>query len=974
MSRQKSVEKELQDHGALPAQVVDVSRDGEPRVLRYLDLRSKSPGWRTPFVVEADGRACVHVFDGRDGVEAHELGQWCWRIALRGDGAWVGILEPGRLRVFRADISKSGDVKAVEVSSSKPGEYALARFMTDVTAGRDDLARRKYLTSLLHHSAHEATRRGLSQVDALSLVGRGLFWRFLIDRKLLAGLKPEQVCRTAKSWEQCLDTKARALKTFKWLDTTFNGGLLPFEDDERDFDAEVYSVVLGNIAHGATETGQLRLPTDWQEVNFSYVPVGLLSEVYEAFAYSIDQEDALRKSIHYTPSHLVDFVVEQAFEQLPTTTDIRVLDPAAGAGVFLVTAFRKLVERNWRETGLRPSRRRIREILHTQLVGFDLDTRALRLAELALYLTALELDPKPRPLRDLKFQNLRGTGLFDLSQKSDGSLEAVDASFAGRFDLVIGNPPWTATAKGGAAKKRWVANTRELVRARLGEDRAQAFDLPDTNMDLPFIWRAMEWAKPAGRIALVTHARWLFGISERACDARRNLLQALRVTGILNGTALRLTKVWPAVDAPWCVVFATNELPTPFSRAAFQFVSPALDADTDANQARIRIDWTDAQTVRAAEVIQYPWALKARFRGNALARRALDALRRRGTTLGEYLERLGTGFRNGYQVGGAAGTQIDATHMVGMPDTKGVTELGIVVEANDLQTFSRQRLLFPRDPAIYKPPLLLLRRAIPADPTEPHVHRTDDEVAFDATLSGITFHGIENARELRGYIQLLLLSAVYRFHELLVDPQYGMFVDAVYIESTLHLPIVPFDELTGEQRARARELSEAAAQEWTPAVLREVDEFVYEIFDLGNVEREAIADTLHTSAPSAAAKRKAVAAPTATERALFLRTLEASLSDVLTVAGCTTSVREVAITLGPWRVLEVCMGSKTGARKEQAPVRRFLEEANQKGASLVVVKASNSTWFIGLLERYAQWTPTRARLLASDLIANRTPQ
>lgn len=108
-------------------------------------------------------------------------------------------------------------------------------------------------------------------------------------------------------------------------------------------------------------------------------------------------------------SHLVDFIVTQALEQLPPGGRPRVLDPAAGAGVFLVTAFRKLVEREWREKGERPRRRRIREILNRQLVGFDNDMRALRLAELALYLTALELDPKPRPLNELTFDALRGT-------------------------------------------------------------------------------------------------------------------------------------------------------------------------------------------------------------------------------------------------------------------------------------------------------------------------------------------------------------------------------------------------------------------------------------------------------------------------------------------------------------------------------------------------------------------------------------
>jgi hypothetical protein len=35
----------------------------------------------------------------------------------------------------------------------------------------------------------------------------------------------------------------------------------------------------------------------------------------------------------------------------------------------------------------------------------------------------------------------------------------------------------------------------------------------------------------------------------------------------------------------------------------------------------------------------------------------------------------------------------------------------------------------------------------------------------------------------------------------------------------------------------------------------------------------------------------------------------------------------------------------------------------------VVARASEATWFLGLLARYASWTATRARILASDLLA-----
>lgn len=964
--------QELMGYGALPSQLVDVNRDDESRVLSYLDLRTPSPGWRRPVVVENAERPCVHVFDGRIGTTEDDVTSWCWRISLRGDGAWVGVLEPGRLRIYCAEVTRD-EVRPVEVAAANPGEWVLPKFLNDVSAGHDDIARRRYLTKLLEGSAEAATARGLSQTDALSLVGRGLFWRFLYDRKLLVGVEPHDVSETASTWEQCLDNKTRALRTFRWLDDTFNGGLLPFDGKAREFDPEVFSGVLGNIAHGATETGQLRLPTDWQEVNFSYVPVGLLSEVYEAFARKMDPVEAVAKSIRYTPSHLVDFIVTQTLAELPRGGRPRILDPAAGAGVFLVTAFRKLVEREWREKGERPKRRRIREILNKQLVGFDIDTRALRLAELALYLTALELDPKPQPLNELTFDELRNTVLFDLSGVEHGSLGPIDERFRNAFDLVIGNPPWTAKKKGLADKKIWIEHTRGIASDRLGEARADAFDLPDTNPDLAFVWRAMEWAKKGGRIALVTHARWLFGISKRAKQARNDLLEATRITGILNGSALRLTKVWPGVDAPWCVLFATNEPSRSFDRAAFQFVSPALDADVDSQQARVRIDWLDAEVVLASEVTERPWALKARFRGNRLAIRALASMRERGEALDDYVRRLGTEFRNGYQVGGQAGKQIDARHMIGMPTTKEAGPLGFVVDVGALPKFDRETLLFPRDPSIYRAPLLLLRKAVLADLSLPRTHVAAHAVAFHESFHGATFATVASGSGIAAYIQIVLQSSAYPFFEILYDGQYGVFVDAIYLESARLFPIVPFDRLSEAQRYRARQLSKLLATGLTGNLAREIDSFVFETFDLSKVERDAIRDTIGTALPSTESKRKAVMEPDERERTCFIEILTDSLQSVLGASQLHTLVRERRdLHWRPWRILEVCVSTNGAWSEVEPPVLAFLEEADANGASLVVVRASETTWFLGLLERYTLWTPTRARLLAGDLIAERS--
>lgn len=950
----------LLSYGALPDQLVELTGDS-PRALRYADLKSGDQSWSPPVVAEHEHIPRVFVFDGRTKsgeVSQTVVDQWCRRILLRGDPAWTAVLRPGRLDVLSFEIRGKDVVTSTE--SMAPGSGGLTQFIHDVRSGAADLPRRAYLKDLLSESMRQAVDLGVSPIDAVSLVGWGLFWRFLVDRNLLVRKTPGAIAEGAESWTECLSTKGRALRTLRWLDSTFNGGLLPFETSPKDYVPEVFSQVLGNIAAGATHQGQLRLPTDWDEINFSHVPVGLLSEVYEAFATALDTPAAKKTSIHYTPGHIAEFVIGEALEAMPGIDRPKVLDPAVGAGVFLIAAFRHLVQREWERTGERPKRRQIRRILSNQLSAFDIDKRALRLTQLGLYLTALELDPSPTPIEDLKFTDLGS--VLRLRNEVDGSLAAVAKEDAGRFDLVVGNPPWTG--HDNAAKRRWVAGTGEMILERLGSD-ADSFDLPDANPDLAFLWRAGEWAKSGGQIALVIHARWLFGLSTRLVKARGRIFSAFNVTGILNGAALRQTNVWPSITAPFCLVFARNES-SPKS-GIFQFVSPFVEANETREQAVLRVDWADAQAVSHEEVKSTPWALKSRFRGSSLARRAFDTLRSTGVPLGEYLDSLRPGlqFRNGYQIGGMAGKQQSAKHMAGMPDLKDSVADSFLLDASALPGFRRRTLLFPREPAIYEGPLLLVRKMIPADPLVPRAMRSERTLAFHESFHGISFKGVKRGADHARILQILLQSRLGNFVSLLTDALYGVERETLYKESFEKFPVIPLDRLTDEQFQRMRQLSKAMESGVDSASFDALNAFVFDLYGLDVIERAAIEDTLDTRGPTSASVRRAVTSTTNDERGRFIGVVKESLNDVLQASGLSATVSEVEAQCAPWRVISI---STRPESVTPVPLDALFREADESGLSLVVLPMSSSHVFVGLPDRYRHWTKTQAVLLAHDLL------
>lgn len=563
-------------------------------------------------------------------------------------------------------------------------------------------------------------------------------------------------------------------------------------------------------------------------------------------------------------------------------------------------------------------------------------------------------------MEDLKFDDLKT--VLRLRTEADGSLAAVAEEDVGQFDAVVGNPPWTG--HNSAAKKRWVANTSESLLKRLGSE-SEAFDLPDANPDLPFLWRAGEWVKPGGQIALIIHARWLFGISPRSFNARRWIFTAFNVTGVLNGAALRRTKVWPGISDPFSLVFARNE-PAPAS-GALQFVSPFVEAGDTRDQTVLRVDWADAKAVPHEEICSIPWTLKSRFRGDELAHRAFEAVRSAGIPLSDYLSALKPGlqFWNGYQVGGKAGKQVSAEHMRGMPDLKGSVADTFVLNTSALPEFLRKTLLFSRDPAIYEAPLLLVRKSIPADPLEPRSMRADARVAFHESFHGLSLKGVVRGGDHARLLQILLQSRLGIFVSLMTDALYGVERETPYKESFDPFPIIPLDCLSKDQLAQMRRLSKALENGLDQPLYEALNTFVFDLYGLDMVERAAIDDSLDTRGPTPAAVTRAVTPPTDAERSRFLVALKESLDDVLQASDLMATVNDVSTGCIPWRVLSVATGANVTSK---VPMDELLKAADESGASLIVLPMSPSHVFVGLPDRYRYWTPTQAALLAHNLL------
>jgi len=504
-----------------------------PRTLNYLDL---IPGKTNKSVVlpngviESNDQPFLYFMDAtnlasNEAEKQNQINETRRVLACRGESSLLGVVSFGQITLYPCVF---GDIEGVAVDA-KRGKTLIR----DITAGALDSNLSKVLYGGVRLSKAEKEKRETVRVllfkllkrvsddlfasellannheAVLALTGRALFTRFLLDRDIInPNTFPEVFDGDPRN---CFRSPGIAAQVNLWLDETFNGELLPLPTTHysqwfSSLDDSIF-VALTKILSHTTDTGQMYLK--FVDIDFAHVPVGLLSEVYESYAHRYFEKNAKQESIHYTPRPIAELMVGQAFEAIKTTTtdQAKVLDPSCGAGIFLILCFKHLLYQRWLSSGKRPDTSEIREIMYEQVRGFDINIAALKLAALGLYLTALEVEANPFPPTKLKFEdNLIGTVLHCTRMPDEpwnklnvkGSLgPAIGTEHDGQYDLVIGNPPWTAW-KSGILNRHASELTKRVLLSRdecRFSEAAKKYINPDKVSDLPFVWRRMEWAK-----------------------------------------------------------------------------------------------------------------------------------------------------------------------------------------------------------------------------------------------------------------------------------------------------------------------------------------------------------------------------------------------------------------------------------------------------------------------------------------------
>ncbi|MDR3367061.1 MAG: SAM-dependent methyltransferase [Prevotellaceae bacterium] len=299
----------------------------------------------------------------------------------------------------------------------------------------------------------------------------------------------------------------------------FNGNVFEWKDNEKEelkkLDLSIVADLLASDRRSLSSSQrEIQLP-DWRYFEFRYIPVELISRLYEEFLGANKKKEGL----YYTPAHLAKLLVDEclplkSYNEV-NLSDYKILDPACGSGIFLVLIFKRLVQIWKLQNNLEAPSIGILKSLLQNIYGVDKEGQAIRLASFSLCLALCDELKPMQIINELKFDDLRKDNLIE---HDFFTCEKIKDK---KFDLVIGNPPFVR----GSVSSSWIANSKKIK-------------TPQGQIALKFLAESFPALKDKGLACLIIKASGLL-YNSTSKDYKKALFENYDVVQILDFTALQ---------------------------------------------------------------------------------------------------------------------------------------------------------------------------------------------------------------------------------------------------------------------------------------------------------------------------------------------------------------------------------------------------------------------------------------------------
>jgi methylase of polypeptide subunit release factors len=467
------------------------------------------------------------------------------------------------------------------------------------------------------------------------------------------------------------DSVLRLLRT---LEDKFNGDVFALptgtpltKESLRDF---------ANLVESRTLNQQRYL---WEQFSFAHLPVEVISHLYQRFVKG--------STAVYTPPFLAALLLDYAMPYARLTGKERILDPACGSGVFLVGAFRRLVN-VWRSKHQSHTLdvETLKSILRRQIFGVELDSNAVDLTAFSLSLALCDCLQPNVIWNELRFDPLRDHNLVEADFFECTSTDkADDRRSIGQFDVIVGNPPFESE----------FSEPARYVNANRGEKQGT---IPDKQIAHLFLDHCIQFVRPKGRLCLIQPSGFLYNLQTHAF--RRYMAQMGRIQTILDFTSIR--GLYDGADPKTLAVMGGHEASNSITHLTFR--------RTFETKQRIGfvLDHYDRHTLSVDDVVRNPFIGRSGLLGGGRLRCLSEKLRKL-PTLREFAERNGWEYGEGF-IAASTGRRVAAPFLTGMKflPSDGLAEEGINIQKLSFVSETEFRSAYSEDR--YAAPLLLIKK------------------------------------------------------------------------------------------------------------------------------------------------------------------------------------------------------------------------------------------------------------------------
>lgn len=543
----------------------------------------------------------------------------------------------------------------------------------------------------------------------------------------------------AENFCDVLRQKGKLVALFERLSQHFNGRIFEWEHIEEKYIVE--NTDLSELADfldaDVDENKQLIL---WRKYSFNHLPVELISTVYETFL--TDKRDAV-----YTPEFLVNTLLDEAMPLRDyEKTSFKTIDVSCGSGVFLVGAFKRLVQRHrfsqfQKTRKLSPAKyKALLKIIRDNIFGVDVEEESVRLTVFSLCLALCdELTPK-EIWTELKFDDT-----FQTNFVSKNFFRFLNDTNQETWDLVIGNPPFKELSPGKEEYQEIVGLNEEI------KQRAKQSIYPQNQLALMFLDQVPHLLKENGLVCLILPAAPL--LYNNSPEFRKHFFPKHQVSQILDFTVLEIFKKRNPQSQK-----ITGNVPTVAFYARKSVCNEELPIEhiifrkTRSVEEKIflEVDKYDVHPISQTDALYDKSIWKCNLLGGGRLGNLINRLSDLDT-IEDFIKSKNWIAGEGYMIYGNR-NRVRADYITGQRHLPTAAFTENEIDESKITTEQTQYFLYPRQKEIYEPPHLLIKEVIGINKIPTYF--TDKYLTFKHRIVGI--NAPTDDRE-----QLLELSKVF---------------------------------------------------------------------------------------------------------------------------------------------------------------------------------------------------------------------